>query len=155
MRKIVLIILLSTIGLFVIVGITKAALTFYEYKYYSIVRADHSIFEYGCIPRPGVNGGNWYILNNATHAPEGCTSITTYHDKIQVHLDNCLDKVITAYAIPDEKFAQAGITPGLMMGQCEWTIWMYNRQGDLIDPTTLSTTNMPGANLWLWVRGTD
>ena len=153
------IILSAIAGILVTAGVAYA--TFYTYTYYSTVQADNGVFEYGCIPRPSanVNGGDWFILNNDTHEPESCTSITTYSDKIQVHLDNCFDQVITGYVTVDEAFAREGITPGLMMGLCEWTIWFYDREGNLINPSTLSSGSgvTPGisSNLWVWVRGAD
>ena len=130
--------------------------TTYTYPYYSDIQAQNGIFTYGCIPRPGASGGNWFILNNTTHEPENCTGITTYNDRIQVHINNCLDEVITASVTPDEVFAKNGITPGLMMGLCEWTIWLYDRNGNLVNPTTLTSSgDWSGANLWVISRGED
>ena len=149
-----LLIISALIGGIIGVAIVKA--TTYTYPYYSDVQAQNGIFTYGCIPRPGVSGGDWFILNNATHEPENCTGITTYSDKIQVNINNCYDEVITASVTVDEIFAKNGITPGLMMGLCEWTIFLYDREGNLIDPGDLTSSgDWAGANLWVISRGED
>lgn len=156
---------LLSIGLAVIAGLlvctsVYATLTYYTYDYQSVVEADHGIYEYGCIPRPNADseGGDWFILDNATHEPEGCTSINTYSDRIEVNLDNCLDEVITAYATVDEGFASQGVHVGLRMGLCEWTVYFFDEENNLLDPSEMSSSTqyLGGAsNLWLWVRGED
>lgn len=161
MKKFLTIIFSILAGVLITGGVVWGALTFYQYDYWSVVNADNGVFEYGCIPRPNesAGGGDWFILDNGTHEPEGCTSIDTYSDRIEVNLDNCFDEVITAYADPDEGFTASGIRTGLMMGLCEWTVYFYDEDNNLLDPSEMSSDwySSPGhgSNLWLWARGSD
>lgn len=112
---------------------------------------EHGVFTYGGAVRPDPNG-KWYILNNATHEPLGLASVTQTSEKVQVHLNNCYDEVSTAYAVADEGFASQKLRPGLMMGLCEFTFWIYDNDGNIVDP---STTYKSGNNIWVYSIGTD
>lgn len=150
------IVLFASLLLFFLVFATVVKAITYTYPYYSDVQADHGIFTYGCIPRPGTTGGDWFILNNATHESENCTNIITYSDHIQVNLNNEYDQVIVGYCVPDEVFAREGITPGVQMALGYFSVYLYDRDGNLVDPTTLTSSgDWVSANLWCFSRGSD
>ena len=106
--------------------------------------------EYGCVLK-GAADGNWTILNNSSHQPIGCSSISQTSTYIVVALTNPITEVVTGYAVSDESLNSLGIRSGLSMGLSSFVIYLHDSSNNLVDPSTVTS----GANIWLFVKGLD
>ena len=102
----------------------------------------------GGILRP-TNEGKWYLLTYK-HQPSGFGKVTQTSDYIKVYWTRSCDRygIITASFEGDEVFARRGYSVGASIGQEYANLYIYDRNGDKVDPATITAT---GSNIWGFV----
>lgn len=94
--------------------------------------------------------GQWYLLNDTDHVPQGISSITQTSTYIRVN-HSCFSKIYTGYADPDETLVMNNVDSGFGAGLC-YSIIFLAKNGSAVNPNTI---NYSGSNIWFYLTGLD
>ena len=95
-------------------------------------------------------GSSVYLLDNATHASSGITSVTLVnHCDLRVYTDRASgEEVIAAIAEEDETLARLQVQAGVSGGGGYANVYLYRRGSHICANNSIFGTN---ANIWLTI----
>ncbi len=97
--------------------------------------------------------GNWFVLNNATHAPEniraGAAGVDDMGSYLRVYFDQTFPKVGAVLVTPDETFG-ALYSAGSSVGLAYFNMYIFNKDGEPVTPAQVIAAD----NGNFWVTGT-
>lgn len=98
--------------------------------------------------------GAWGVIDDSGHTPSGVAKVETLSDRVRVHHEAGLRRVLGASCDTDETYARNGIRAGASVGLEYTDVYLVNDSGSppraWREPRTLYLSN---ANVWLTVWG--
>lgn len=98
------------------------------------------------------DGSGWEVLDDRSHKPLRIKEVVTTPRYIEVRQEGGA-YTVSAIVTVDEALAAEGYTVGLSGGKQIMRFFMY-KDGELVDPRTVTTETVPMSNLWfLTIQG--
>lgn len=92
-------------------------------------------------------GKGWNVLSDTQHTPIGITKVETRNNMILLRHELGAKQVVTFIVTPDETMARDGIAIGVSAGLDFSFIYLYDKEGNLINPQTYFAS---GSNIWIY-----
>lgn len=92
-------------------------------------------------------GTKWDTIDNDAHQSMNITGVRMLSNAIQIDHKVGAKKVITFIVTPDETMAQAGYRVGVSAGLDYSYIYIYDKNGQVVDPKTYVNES---ANIWIY-----